>query len=59
MNVGSVSNVVTGADADKSATVLVARKALDFMKQQGDATIRLLESAKLEPHKGNNINVFS
>ncbi|MHC1729942.1 MAG: YjfB family protein [Syntrophobacteraceae bacterium] len=57
MSVGSVSGIVAGASTDNDASILVARKALDVQKQQGDATIRLIESAKVEGQKGYNLDV--
>ncbi len=57
MSVGSVSSVVANADVSDGASFLVARKALDIQQQQGEATLRLLESAKIEPQKGQNVDI--
>ena len=56
MSSGSVSGLVTGASADNAASVLMARKALDVQKQQGEANVKLIESTKVE---GQNEYKFS
>ena len=58
MSVGSVSSVVSAADVSDGASFLVARKALDIQKQEGEATLRLLESANVEGNKGQNLDVM-
>ena len=58
MSVESVSGIVSGASTENGASVLVAKKALDVQKQQGAATVRLIESAKVEGQKGYNLDVM-
>ncbi len=59
MSVGSVSSIVSGAGTDNSAGILVARKALDVQEQQGEAIVQLMESARVEGPKGNNVDVYA
>ncbi|MCE5335756.1 MAG: putative motility protein [Desulfobacteraceae bacterium] len=58
MSVGSISGVAGSASSDDSATVLVAKKALDVQRQQGQAIVQMMESSKVEVDKGQNINVM-
>lgn len=57
MSTGNVSGIVAGACTENDASILVARKALDVQKLQGEATVRLIEAAMVEVDKGNNIDV--
>lgn len=59
MSVGSVSGVVAAASTDNNATVLVAKKALDVQKVQGEAIVRMLETTKVEGQKGYNLDVVA
>ena len=59
MSVGSVSGIVSEASADNVASVLVAKKALDVQKEQGEEIVRLIESAKVEGQKGFNLDVVA
>ncbi len=58
MSVGSVTSVVASANADDSASVLVAKKALDVQRQQGETIVRMLETAKVEGEKGYHVDIM-
>jgi hypothetical protein len=59
MNVGSVSGVVNAADLGKESTMLVAKKALNVQKQQGEAIVQMIEAVKVAGPKGNNVDVVA
>ncbi len=59
MSVGSVSGVVAAADLNKESTMLVARKALNVQKQQGEAIVQMIEAIKVASPKGNNVDVVA
>jgi hypothetical protein len=59
MSAGSVSGIVSGASTDNAASVLMARKALDVQQQQGEANVRLIESAKVEGHNAYQLSVMA
>jgi hypothetical protein len=51
---GPAANV----SADNTASVLVAKKALDIQRQQGEASVKLIDSAGLDG-KGTNVNTYA
>ncbi len=53
MRVESQSGIVSAANSDEQASVLVARKALDVQKQQGETIVRLIESANVAKVAGD------
>ncbi len=55
MSIEGVSAIVS--DAGSGVSILMAKEALDVQKQEGEATIRLIESAKVEGQKGFNLDV--
>jgi hypothetical protein len=59
MSVEGVSGIVSRASADSHASVLVAKKALEVQEEQGEATVRLIESAKVEGQKGYQLDVVA
>lgn len=59
MSVGSVSGVVAAADLNKESTMLVARKALNVQKQQGEAIVQMIEAIQVASPKGNNVDVVA
>ena len=59
MSAGSVSGLVSGASANNLASVLMARKALDFQKQQGEANVNLIESTKVEGQNEYKLSVMA
>ena len=61
MEISGVSNSsspVSSANADNAASVLVAKKALDIQRQQGEASVKLIDDAGLDG-KGRNVNTYA
>jgi hypothetical protein len=61
MEISAVSNAsspISKASADDAASVLVAKKALDIQRQQGEASVKLIDAAGLDG-KGSNVNTYA
>jgi len=56
--ISSSSSPVLNASADNAASVLVAKKALDIQRQQGAASVKLIDEAGLDG-KGRNVNTYA
>ena len=57
MSVGSASGLTTGVRADNAASVLMAKKALDVQKQQGEANVNLIKSTRVEAQNEYKLSV--
>jgi len=61
MEVSGISNSstpVSSVSADNTASVLMAKKALDIQRQQGEASVKLIDSAGLDG-KGTAVNTYA
>lgn len=56
--ISSSSSHVTNASADNTASVLVAKKALDIQRQEGAATVKLIDEAAVSG-KGTIVNTYA
>jgi hypothetical protein len=56
--VSNASTTVTRTSADNAASVLVARKALDNQRQQGEASVKLIDEAGVNG-KGRHVNTYA
>jgi hypothetical protein len=61
MEISSASNSsspISNAHADNAASVLVAKKALDNQRQQGEASVKLIDEAGVNG-KGTIVNTYA
>ena len=57
-NISSSSSPITKASADNTASVLVAKKALDIQRLEGAATVKMIDEAGVNG-KGTIVNTFA
>jgi hypothetical protein len=55
--ISNSSSPISNASADNAASVLVAKKALDIQRQQGEASVKLIDEAGVNG-KGTIINTY-
>ena len=58
MEISGISNSSSSVSADNTASVLMAKKALDIQRQQGEASIKLIDSAGLDG-KGTTVDTYA
>jgi hypothetical protein len=61
MEISSVSNTagpISNANANNNASVLVAKKALDAQRQEGAASVKLIDEAGFTG-KGKHVNTYA
>ena len=61
MEISGISNAagqVTNVSADNASSVLVAKKALDIQRQEGAASVKLIDEAGLTG-KGKLVNTYA
>ena len=61
MEISGISNSsapVSSVSADNTASVLVAKKVLDILRQQGEASVKLIDSAGWDG-KGTVVNTYA
>ena len=61
MGIAGISNstsLVSRVSADNIASVLMAKKALDIQRQQGAASVKLIDSAGVDG-KGRIVNAYA
>jgi hypothetical protein len=61
MEISAISNVpssVSKVSADNAASVLVAKKALDVQRQEGAASVKLIDEAGVDG-KGTKVNTYA
>lgn len=56
--ISSVAGQVSNVSADNAASVLVAKKALDVQRQEGAASIKLIDEAGVTG-KGKLVNTYA
>jgi hypothetical protein len=61
MEISGISNApsaVSNVSADNAASVLVAKKALDVQRQEGAASVKLIDEAGVDG-KGTKVNTYA
>jgi hypothetical protein len=61
MGISGISNSlspVSNVSADNTASVLVAKKALEIQRQQGAASVKLIDAAGIDG-KGTAVNTYA
>jgi hypothetical protein len=56
--ISNASSAASNVSADNTASVLVAKKALDVQRQEGAASVKLIDEAGVDG-KGTKVNTYA